>query len=265
MRTWMKWTSLAAFGLLASTALAADHGDGTETAGDADADITDVYSWVKNDNDTVVLMMNIVGDFSDSVHYAFHVGRSADALTAVTAASTGGTDVICEFDAAGMISCWVGADGYVTGDASPNAGITSDDGSIRVHAGEHADPFYFYLDGFSTAIGTAVAADGLLPNGIAGLADAAGCPDLSPPVTAVIPASLCPDTGMNAVSVAILLAGMLNGTYADTDCTPPPNGAVNNFEQLNVRSLVLEIPASMIGGTGDFVQVHASTHAKAGS
>ncbi|MEZ4444085.1 MAG: DUF4331 family protein [Polyangiaceae bacterium] len=257
MRTWMKWVGVTAFGLLATTAIAADHTDGSTMANgtdaNPDADITDVYAWVKNDNQTVVLIMNIVGGFSDNVHYAFHVARQADQGAAIVAAGSA-EDVICEFDAAGEIQCWVGDQGYVKGDASSNSGITSDDGNIRVHAGQHADPFYFNLTGFGTAIATATAAAGALTFNTAGCAT-----NLLAPATAV--GSTCPGT----VTIAGLLRGLLDGTYADANCAAGPGAEANDFATLNVNSLVLEIDQSLLAGTGDYLQVWASTHAKAGS
>ena len=254
MRTWVKWTGIAAFGLLASTALAADHTDGSAdglgTDANPDADITVVYAWAKDDASTVVLIMNIVGDFSDATQYAFHVGRTDAAGAAITAASTDETVVLCEFDSAGAVSCWAG-DSYVTGDASANAGITSDDGNILVHAGEHADPFFFNLTGFATAIQTVVDNVGAVTF------DQAGCPtNLGLPATAL--GSTCPAN----VTISGLLLGLLNGTYSDANCTAGMGANSNDFATNNVRSLVLEVDASLFGGTGDYLQVWGSTHQK---
>lgn len=263
MRTWVKWTGIAAFGLLASTALAADHTDGSAdglgTDANPDADITDVYAWVKDDNSTVVLIMNIVGDFSDATQYAFHVGRTDAAGAAITAAAADETVVLCEFDTAGAVSCWAG-DSYVNGDASADAGITSDDGNMRVHAGEHADPFFFNLTGFSTAIATANAAAGAL------ILDAAGCPTNLGTATIqdLVDANILPNAGAcdPDMTVSSLLLGMLNGTYADAACAAGPGANGNSFATNNVRSLVLEVDASLFGGTGDYLQVWGSTHQK---
>lgn len=252
MRTWLKWTGIAAFGLLASTALAADHTDGSAdglgTTANPDADITDVYAWAKDDGSTVVLIMNIVGDFSDATQYAFHVGRTDAAGAALIAPASDITDVICEFASGTSLQCWAG-DSYVTGDPSGSAGISSDDGNMLVHAAEHADPFFFYLDGFAAAVGAANANAGALA------LDPSKCPtNLGLPATAI--GSTCPAN----VTISALLLGLLNGTYADANCTA--GAAFNNFADNNVHSLVLEVDASLFAGTGDYLQVWATTHAK---
>jgi len=263
MRTWVRWTGIAAFGLLASTALAADHTDGSAdglgTDANPDADISDVYAWAKDDGH-IVLIMNIVGDFSDATQYAFHVGRTDAAAGAITAPAADVTDVICEFDAGGAIQCWVGDGAYVTGDPTADAGIESTDGSIKVHANAHADPFYFNLEGFSTAIATANAAAAALQ------LDAAGCPTNLGTATIqdLVDAGILNDAGAcNANdTVSSLLLGLLNGTYADAACAAGPGANGNSFANNNVRSLVLEVDGTLFEGTGDYLQVWASTHQK---
>ena len=265
MRSIAKWTGAGALALLATSAIAADHGDGADTTLDTrpEADINDLYAWVKSDNQTLVMIMTIgalsAPDFSPGVQYVFHVGRQADDANALTAPAASWTDIICEFNAAQEVSCWAGQSAYVTGDASADAGIANDDGSFKVHTGQHADPFFFYLQGFQTAVATvnAVGAS-LTPVGNG------GCPDTSGAVT-LDPTNGCfdvdPAIGVQTETVGGVLRGILNGTYADANCTAG-TGPVNDFETLNVSAIVVEMDLSHIDGTGDFLQVWSSTHEK---
>jgi hypothetical protein len=245
-------------GLFASAAIAADHTDGSAAGVDGQpaADITDVYAWLKDDGETLVLIQNIVAtDFSDSVQYVFHVGRADMALGALTAAPASADEIVCEFDAAGMISCWAGGE-YVTGDASSTSGISNAANTLKVHAGPHADAFFFYLDGFETTVATVNAF--FAP--VAASADLAGCPTATPAdITVLVPTSNCP----NNTSIGAVLRGMLNGTYTDGDCTA--GTASDNFAANNVSSIVMEINISLLAGAGDYLQVWASTHTKPGA
>src|SRR5437762_1644887 len=67
--------------------------------------------------------------FSDKTQYVFHTSSGAFGAT------TSNVDVICTFDTAQNISCWVGTDDYVTGNASASAGISSTSGKTKVFAG----------------------------------------------------------------------------------------------------------------------------------
>lgn len=255
MSSWVKWIGAGAIGLFASAAIAADHGDGAATAAAPAADITDVYAWLKDDGQTLVLIQNVSATaLSDSVQYVFHVGRRSMALQAMTGPAQNWTDIICETEGT-AISCWVGDQSYVTGTPPANgSGIANADG-VRVHAGQHADPFYFFLDGFGRTIGAAnaVAAANLLG------ADAAGCPqNISADITVTGFGANCP----NGTTVGEVLRGLLTGVYEDADCTALTGGAVDNFATGNVSSIVMEVPLSLIEGMGDYVQVWASTHNK---
>jgi hypothetical protein len=223
MKSWMKWIGLAFGGLVATSAIAADH---AEAPGVTAADIADLYAWAPGGTDNLVLIQTLVGDFAENTQYVFHVARSDAAILAPPASWT---NVICTFDANQAISCWAGdpANGgdYVAGDASGNEGITSTAGTLKVHAGTHADPFYFYLTGFTQARDAVVAATGLT-------FDNAGCPDL-PPAT------------VNA------LQGLLDGSVSGP--------AVNNFETNNVSALVVELDKTLIAGAGEHFAIYAST------
>jgi hypothetical protein len=274
MKSWVKWIGIGAMGLFASAATAADHTDGSMAGVDGQpaADISDVYAWLKDDGQTLVLIQNIVGaSHSDAVQYVFHIGRAADAGGALAGAPTTTDDIICEFAAGGDISCWAGGE-YVTGDASGADGVSNAAGTLKVHAGSHADPFFFHLQGFETAIATANAA-GTYANGagkpagyLLGL-DAANCPTTLQTSTVadlvtegLLNSSSCP----NGTTVGNLLLGMLDGTYTDADCTNT-GGPVDTFAALNVSSIVMEIDLSLLTGADPYLQVWGSTHTKPGS
>jgi hypothetical protein len=215
----------------ASSALGADHLDGPAPTADPAADITDTYSWVDGSN--VVLVMNVsplattTSKFSDKVQYVFHTESSAAFGMPGTKA-----DIICTFDTAQKISCWWGADGFITGDASATAGIASTDGSFKVFAGLRDDPFFFNLDGFNATVNAVEgAASGLM-------FDAAGCPAL--------PA---------ATSAA--LVGLLSH---DPTSTPPGGAAKDFFAGKNVLSIVLSISKAKLNAGGPIMSYYASTH-----
>lgn len=123
----------------AASALSADHQDGPATTAEPPADINDVYSWIDGSN--VVLAMTVYpaaptgAQFSDNVQYVFHTASAATGLGTVADP----VDVIATFDATQKIKLWVGTSEYVTGDASPTAGLTSADGMVKVFAGLRAE------------------------------------------------------------------------------------------------------------------------------
>jgi hypothetical protein len=215
----------------ASSALGADHLDGPAAQADAASDITDTYSWL--DGSKVVLVMNVsplattTSKFSDKVQYVFHTESSA-------AFGMAGTkeDIICTFDAAQKISCWWGASGYLTGDASATTGLASADGSFTVFAGLRDDPFFFNLDGFNATVATVEgAAAGLM-------FDAAGCPKLDAATSAA-------------------LVGLLGH---DPNSTPPGGAAKDFFAGKNVLSIVLSISKSKLNAGGPIMSYWASTN-----
>lgn len=229
--TWMRGTMALALVAAASTALGADHLDGPAVAADSTADITDVYSWLDGSN--VVLVMNVsplattASKFSDKVQYVFHT----ESTSAFGMAGTK-VDVICTFDAAQKISCWVGDKAYVTGDASATAGLEAADKSFKVFAGLRDDPFFFNLDGFKDTVATVDAA-------AAGLTfDAAGCPAL--------------DAATSAALVAKL--------KTDPNSTPPGGVAKDFFAGKNVLSIVLSVDKKLLNGGGPLLNVWGSTN-----
>lgn len=226
--TWFRAALSLAILTGASSALAADHIDGPATTGDPTADITDVYSWVEGSD--VVMILNVTplatntSKFSDKVQYVLHTESSA----AFGMPSTK-TDVICTFDVAQKIQCWVGTADYVTGDASATTGLASASGNFKVFAGLRDDPFFFNLDGFKDAVITVEGA-------AAGLTfDPAGCPAVDGPTSAA-------------------LVGMLSHTALGT--MPPKDF----FAGLNVLSIVISAKKSLLNAGGPIMSVWASTN-----
>ncbi len=140
--------AVATLGVVAPS-FAADHRDGPAAKADPATDINDVYAWMSADAAQVYLVMTVfplattASKFSDKALYVFHTYSQAGIGMAQT-----GANIICKFDTAQKIQCWLG-DEYVTGDASNTAGIASASGKVKVFAGLRDDPFFFNLDGFN--------------------------------------------------------------------------------------------------------------------
>jgi hypothetical protein len=278
----VKWCALGAFGLLASTAFAADHRDGSDAIkGFGEADINDVYTFMTSDNERLVLIQTIGGNpgvaaFSDSVQYVFHVGRGSS--PGLTAPPDDWTSIVCEFASEGTaISCYVGQPGqaavdFVEGIATPAAGITSTSGMLKVHAGPHADPFYFYLDGFNSARGLVNAA---IATGVVDpLTDLhpSGCvlePVMQTQFSLAVPAQ--PNFGLQQVWQ--VLVGVLNGdnnpdvlgctsVMACTGTGGPGEFSTDQFATNNVLAITIEADKTLFAGMGEYFHVYASTHNK---
>lgn len=235
MKRSLIWMATAATVLVSSSAIAADHTDGSDVTAAPEADINDVYSWV--DSDTLKLIMTVhpfadgASAFSDQVQYVFHVGSSAMALAPPMINVT----VLCQFDAAQTIQCWV-SDGegavadYVTGDASASAGISSMSGDTKVFAGLVDDPFFFYLPGFLQARGAVLMAAGGNPPLTF---DAGGCPAVD-------------------ATTATALQELLTGTAMGP--------ATNTFEDLDTLAISMEINKDLFTKGGQQVSVWGSTN-----
>jgi hypothetical protein len=217
----------AAVLLGAPLAGAADHLDSPGATKEPTADITDTYSWVAGKN--VVLVMDVAplaaSDvfFSDKIQYVFHTASGS-----AFGDATKKTDVICTFDAARKISCWVGDKDYVTGDAGVTSGLVSDSGMIKVYAGLRDDPFFFNLTGFKDAVKTVDSVEGQLKF------DGAGCPALD-------------GATVNA------LVGKLQGDGMGGKAT-------NFFAGADVLSIVLEIDKSLLTSGGPVMSMWGSTN-----
>lgn len=174
---------------------------------------------------TVFPFASPLAEFSDSVQYVFHTA-SADSF----GGNERSTDIICEFDSAQSIDCWIGNDRRLTGDASGTAGLQSDDGRVRVFAGPRNDPFFFNLDGFSATTDAVIAAAGDLAF------DGAGCPLL--------------DAGTSNALVTQL--------QSDGDGSP----ATDDFAGANVLALVISLDKDLLVDNGSILSVWASTHSR---
>jgi hypothetical protein len=275
MRTWLKWSGAFAVALLAGSAIAADHRDGVAAmAPDHDLDINDVYTWMSADNSEIILIMTTGGlmgatEHSDAVQYVFHVGRTDTDATALTAPAPDWTNIVCVFASPTNATCTVGTPGqeatnWVSGDVSGDMGATSDDGLMRVHAGLHADPFFFHLAGFNQARTEIV--EQIAPVLTPANFEASGC--IQPGVINSIPVS---DPELTAKypgqNYGQILRGLLTGANnPDPACTAacgsntPGMYSVDTFAQNDTLALVVQLDKSLIAGTGEYFQVYASTH-----
>jgi Domain of unknown function (DUF4331) len=210
---------------------AADHKDGPAVTADPSADITDLYAWMSSDKTKVNLVMDVYPNapagskFSDQVLYVFHLNSSAGyGMTATE------TKIICGFNVAQTITCWVGSSEEVTGDASATAGLTSTSGKTKVFAGLRDDPFFFNLTGFkATAAAVAAAAPSLTFDG-------SGCPAL------------------DATTATALVTQLAHGTAG----APP----ANDFAGQNVQSIVIQVDTSLVTPGGKILGIWASTNAR---
>ena len=215
--------------LMPAISLAADHIDSPAAVADPAADITDLFAWMSSDASKVNLVLNVSpfagteSQFSDAVQYAFHVNSSAGYGEAQTE-----TLIVCEFDAAGTVECWAGADEYVTGDASAEAGIATESGALKVFAGLRNDPFFMENTGFNTAVSTVIGAASSLTF------DEQGCPAL--------------DEATSNLLVGQLQSGADGAAATDT------------FAGSNVLSLVVQVDKSLVNSGGPLLSVWGSTH-----
>lgn len=239
--------------LIGAQTHAADHLDAPAASSNPMADITDVFAWMSPDASKVNLVMDVSpGDdgthhFDGSVQYVFHVtSRPGPVDTAFFMAGTE-SKVICTFASDTSIQCWVRGNGmtkeYVAGDPSSTTGLTSADGKVKVFAGTRSDPFFFNFAGFADAV-TAVEANF---SALVGLANVAGCPDLS---------------GSN-VATAQAVLGLLKedaqGANAPAIC---PGDNADCFIHFNVKAIVIQVDKSLLNdGSNTLLSVWGSTHA----
>jgi hypothetical protein len=207
---------------------AADHAEAPGVVAAPDADITDLFAWMSPDGSKVDLILDwfpnapATSTLAANVLFVFHVNSKA------TAAATTATEttVICGFDTAEALSCWVGAADYVTG--AKNTTLTSSSGKIKAFAGIKDDPFFINGAGVGAVITTVTAADPALMH------DPAGCPTV--------------DTSTSAALVNQLKSG--------------PAGAApsNTFAGQKIQTIVLEVDKSLLTGGGPILGVWASTN-----
>jgi len=208
------------------TARSADHLDAPAVKADPTVDLNDLYAWVDGGRFVLALTSfpaaTAASKFSNVVQYVVHT-QSGAAYGNTTASE----DLICTFDTAQKISCWLGTDEYVTGDASGTAGLSSADGKLKVFAGLRADPFFFNLDGFKHTQTTVEGAGPLA-------ADLAGCPTLDPATAAVLRSQL--------------------------QSSPDGGPAADFFANLNGLAIVASIDKTLVTKGGPIVSAWASTH-----
>ena len=228
MRTCRMAVMAALAGLaMASPAWAADHRDGPGVRADISADINDVFAWMSADAARVYLVMTVFpfappeARFSDTAQYVFHTS-SASAFGQPGAPEV---NVICTFAVDQTITCRAGGTA-VTGDASATAGLTSDDGKLRVFAGRRNDPFFFNLNGFQRTA-RIVAGATLVP-------DDAGCPQLD-----------------EATSMALVTQ-----LQTEPDGSPP----TDEFAGANGLAIVVSIDKTILTGGGPILAVWGSTN-----
>lgn len=146
---------------------ASDHLDTRTVIGDPRADIGDLYAWTSSDGERLNLAMTIVGhNFSSELAYTFHVDSGPR-----FGRTTGRTEIVCRFPAAGKTECEARGIDRAVGDAGKPAGIEGRNGRFRVFAGLRDDPFFNNVKGARDAYQVAAAG---LERGAA--RDAAGCP-----------------------------------------------------------------------------------------
>jgi hypothetical protein len=229
--TWLKGALALSVLSAASWAIAADHIDAPAATMDPLADITDLYSWTDQGN--VVFALNVAplaganAKFSDKVQYVIHTENAESFASAGEK-----VDIICTFDAAQKISCWVGEKGYVTGDASATSGLESADKTIKVFAGLRDDPFFFNLTGFKDTVATVQSVANTLSF------DPAKCPALDPGTSAVLVKKLS----------------------TDPMSTPPGGVAKDFFAGKNVLSIVLSVDKELLNDGGPILSAWASTN-----
>jgi hypothetical protein len=227
---WSTALGLLVAALLVIPAHASDHLDGPAVIAQPEADISDLYTWMDGNN--VVLVMGVTPfatlatKFSDKIQYVFHTQSQSMFFGTPTP-----LDIICTFDVAQKVSCWVGTADYLSGDASATTGLTSASGKVKVFAGLRDDPAFFNVDGFNLAATEfrSVAANVTY--------DAAGCPAL------------------NAAQAAALAQSL-----SKNPLTQPPSAALDAFSGKNVLGLVVSIDKTLLTAGGPIVSVWASTN-----
>jgi len=207
---------------------AADHAEAPGVVAAPDADITDLFAWMSPDASKVDLVLDwfpnapTTSKLAANVLFVFHVNSKAT-FAATTATET---TVICSFDAAEALSCWVGTADYVTG--AKNKTLTSTSGKVKAFAGIKDDPFFINLAGVGGVIATVTATDSSLAH------DVAGCPTV--------------DTGTSTTLVNQLKTGAAGAP------------ATNAFAGQKIQTIVLEIDKSLLTGGGPILGVWASTN-----
>lgn len=262
MRTWVKWAAVGGLALVAGQGVAADHADGSGTEGQTPAaggDITDLYTWKKNDG-SLVLIMNVGGlggtnKLSEDVTYTFNIGRTAVGLGAATAPAADWSTVACDYVGTNL-TCVLDDGTDQTSATAVFGGADGETDHLKVHADNHADEFFIFLTGLESAIADSVtyAADlgpllGAEDSEFPGCLDATGGHPLAG--TGVIPGD---------ATISDVYVGYLTGAYDHEGAEAP---AINDIADYNTTSIVVEIAnaADNLKGTGGALQIWAKTDA----
>lgn len=218
---------------------AADHRDGASVLTDPSTDINDVYSWMSSDGTKVYLAMTVFpaadktnSKFSTAAYYVFHTtSRATFGATQVTP-----VDVVCGFDSAQYVSCWVGNNStFVYGSANATAGISNAANTIKVYTGARKDHFFFNLDGYNR-VRANVKANVMT---LVAASNAAGCP-----------------TGAG-------VAATLTAQRMQLGQNPTVGLPVSDFfAPLNTLAIVLEIDKTLLNKGGGFMTVWGGTYRK---
>ncbi len=207
------------------SARSSDHQDSPATIAAPAADIDDLYTWMDGGN--VVLAMTVypsapgAAGFDPHMQYVFHTASGS-----AFGSTSSNVDVIATFDEQQLLSLWVGTEEVVLGDASLTSGLESPDGKVKVFAGPRADPFFFNLGGFGTAVADLEQATGPTND--------AGCPALGSGVASAIVTQL--------------------GRSADAGAPS------NDYASQNVLAIVVELDASLVTQGGPLLSVWAGTY-----
>jgi len=229
LRKAISWLSMSfVIGTLVTAELqsvsASDHLDTPTVIADPAADIGDIFAWTSADGRRLNLIMDIVAhQFSDRLQYVFHVdsGKKFGKTTTTTL-------IVCRFDAAAAVECWLGDADYVRGDASHASGLEGKNKRFQVFAGLRDDPFFNNVKGTREMYGVAGSA---LQHGTR--LDGAGCPQFD-----------------EATSHSIL------DTWRHTTGGP----AKNFLAGWESSSLVLSIDLDIVNKGGDLLAVWAAVH-----
>ena len=224
-------TVAAMAGAVISTPRSALSAGSQGTSTPASATIGNVYTWMNGQNFVAAMTVTPFADtsaqFSSRVQYVFHTTSGPGFPESKIS-----RDIICTFDTNQIISCWLGTDEYVTGDASKEAGIASDDGKFKVFAGLRADPFFFNLSGYNDTVAAVV-------NAMIALGDQnAGCPNLQ-------------------LSNAIPLQTLLKEVKSNAN---PNRTNPDDFVSAFTLAIVVSVDKSLVTQGGNLVSVWGATY-----
>jgi hypothetical protein len=205
-------------------AYASDHLDTPTVVADPAADIGDIFAWTSADGKRLNLIMDIVAhQFSNRLQYVLHVD-SGERFGQTTASA----QIVCQFDVANNVECWVDHTDYVHGNASNPEGLEGENHRFRVFTGLRDDPFFNNVKGTRAAYNVAGAA---LKRGAR--VDGAGCPQLA-----------------DAESRQIL------DTWQHTEGGPPTNFLAG----WKSSSLVLSVDLDVVAKGGKLLAVWGAVH-----